>query len=251
MKNNVAVIILAAGMGTRMKSNKAKVLHEIQNRPMIHYVVEAAQKVAGSDVIVVIGNQAQKVRDTLSDTAKLMFAYQQKQSGTAHAVMCALPHIPAPCEEVVILCGDVPLIQPETIAGLVEDHARGARDISLLAVELDNPYGYGRVILDEKNRVLGIIEEADATAGQKQIKLINAGIYCIQKKILLEALPKIRSDNAQGELYLTDIVAIGYREKKKMGVQVGADYQQILGINTRQDLEVVDGIMQRRMRIIS
>ena len=251
MKNNVAVIILAAGMGTRMKSNKAKVLHEIQNRPMIHYVVEAAQKVAGSDVIVVIGNQAQKVRDTLSDTAELMFAYQQKQSGTAHAVMCALPHIPAPCEEVVILCGDVPLIQPETIAGLVEDHVRGARDISLLAVELDNPYGYGRVILDEKNRVLGIIEEADATTGQKQIKLTNAGIYCIQKKILQEALPKIRSDNAQGELYLTDIVAIGYREKKKMGVQVGADYQQILGINTRQDLAVVDGIMKRRMRIIS
>ena len=112
MKNNVAVIILAAGMGTRMKSDKAKVLHEIQNRPMIHYVVETAQKVAGTNVIVVIGNQAQKVQETLSETEGLIFAYQQEQCGTAHAVLCAMPHIPDHCEEVVILCGDVPLIQP-------------------------------------------------------------------------------------------------------------------------------------------
>jgi UDP-N-acetylglucosamine diphosphorylase/glucosamine-1-phosphate N-acetyltransferase len=248
MKNKVAVVILAAGMGTRMKSNKAKVLHEIADRPMIVYVAEAARKVAGDDVIVVIGNQAQTVRRCLSGCGELIFAHQDNQLGTAHAVLCALPHIPDHCEEVVILCGDVPLIQPETITGLVESHRRDARDISLLAVELDNPYGYGRVLLDDNRQVSGIIEEADATAEQKANKLINAGIYCVKKGFLLEALPQIRSDNAQGELYLTDIMAIGYRGKKKMGVRIADDDQQILGVNTGRDLELVGAIMKKQMR---
>ncbi len=251
MRNNIAVIILAAGMGTRMKSDKAKVLHEIAGQPMIIYVVAAARKLAGDDIIVVIGNQAQTVRNTLSGFGNLIFAYQDKQLGTAHAVFCALPNIPEHCEEVVVLCGDVPLIQPDTIAGLVEDHLADERDISLLAVELDNPTGYGRVLLDENQQVTRIIEEADATAQQKEIKLINAGIYCINKRFLREALPKIGSDNAQGERYLTDIMEIGYREKKKMGVRAAADSRQILGVNTYQDLEMVDVIMKKQSRIIS
>lgn len=250
MKNNVAVIILAAGMGTRMKSDKAKVLHEITDRPMIIYVVEAARKVAGDNVIVVIGHQGPKVRQSLSGTGDLIFAHQEQQLGTAHAVLCALPHIPDQCEEVVILCGDVPLIQSETIIDLVEDHLDNDRDISLLAVELDNPHGYGRVVLDNNRAVTAIIEEADATAEQKTIRLINTGIYCINKRFLQEALPKIKSDNAQGELYLTDVMAIGYRDQKKIGVQIGTDYQQILGVNTCRDLVLVEGIMQKRASII-
>ena len=251
MNNNVAVIILAAGMGTRMKSDKAKVLHEIPDQPMISYVVETAKEVADKSVIVVVGHQAQKVRGCLSGFDGLLFAHQDKQLGTAHAVLCALPHIPDHCEEVVILCGDVPLIQAETLNGLVKDHLNDKRDISLLAVELDNPFGYGRVLLDENQLICEIVEESDATAEQKAINLINAGIYCIKKGFLVEALPKIRSDNAQGELYLTDIMAIGYREKKKMGVRIASDYQQILGVNTCRDLELVDEIMKKRMRIIS
>ena len=250
MKHNVAVIILAAGMGTRMKSDKAKVLHEITDQPMINYVVEAARKVAGANVIVVIGHQASKVRECLSGINDLIFALQAPQLGTAHAVLCALPHIPEQCEEVVILCGDVPLIQSETILNLVEDHLDNTRDISLLAVELDNPHGYGRVVLDKNRAVTAIIEEADATAAQRAVNLINSGIYCIKKQFLLEALPKIKSDNAQGELYLTDVVEIGYRDKRKIGVQIGTDYQQILGVNTCQDLELVEEIMKQRARII-
>ena len=251
MRKDVAVIILAAGMGTRMKSDRAKVLHEIQGQPMILFVVEAARKIAGDDVIVVIGHQAQEVQAVVSNTANSRFAYQEQQLGTAHAVQCALPQVPEHCEHVVILCGDVPLIQPETIADLVDDHINARRDISLLAVELDNPFGYGRVLLDDNKQVSAIIEETDATADQKQIKLINSGIYCVEKGFLSEALPKIRSDNAQGELYLTDIMSVGYREKRNMGVMVGSNYQQILGINTCQDLKTVDAIMQKRLRIIS
>lgn len=250
MKENVAVIILAAGKGTRMKSDKAKVLHEVTDQPMIQYVVEAARIVAGANVIVVVGHQGQKVRQCLSGTGDLIFAHQNKQLGTAHAVLCALPHIPDQCEEVVILCGDVPLIQSETIINLVEDHLDNTRDISLLAVELDNPQGYGRVVLDKNRAVTAIIEEADATAAQKTINLINTGIYCIKKAFLLDALPKIKSDNAQGELYLTDVMAIGYQDKRKIGVQVGTDDQQILGVNTCQDLEMVEEIMKNRARII-
>jgi UDP-N-acetylglucosamine diphosphorylase/glucosamine-1-phosphate N-acetyltransferase len=250
MKNNVAVVILAAGMGTRMKSDRAKVLHEIAQRPMIAYVVEAAQKIAGDNVVVVIGNQARMVRESLSEYPELLFAYQDQQLGTAHAVICALPHIPDHCEEVIILCGDVPLIQPETIAGLVKDHLDDGRDISLLAVELDNPFGYGRVLVNKNNSIAGIVEEADATAEQKEIKLINTGVYCINKNFLKKALPKIGLDNAQGELYLTDVIGIGYRENRKMGVRIFDDCQQIIGVNTCQDLELVDGIMRKRQRII-
>lgn len=251
MIKNVAVVILAAGMGTRMQSDKAKVLHEIQGRPMILYVVETARKIVGDDVVVVIGHQAQKVRAIVSDTAELRFAYQEQQLGTAHAVLCALPLVPEHCEHVVILCGDVPLIQPETIADLAADHLSARRDISVLAVELDIPYGYGRILLDDNRQISAIIEEADATADQKQIKLINSGIYCVDKAFLLEALPKIRPDNAQGEFYLTDIMSVGYKEKRNMGVVIGTNRQQILGINTCRDLEAVDAIMKARLRIIS
>ncbi len=251
MRKNVAVIILAAGMGTRMGSDKAKVLHEIQGRPMINYVVETARQIAGDDVIIVIGHQAEEVRAIISDTAELLFAYQEQQLGTGHAVLCALPQIPEHCDHVVILYGDVPLIQPQTIGALVADHLNARRDVSLLAVEMENPFGYGRILLDDTRQISAIIEEADATAEQKQIKLINSGIYCIDKAFLMEALPKIRPNNAQGELYLTDIMSIGNLEKRNMGIVVGTNCQQTLGINTCQDLAAVEAAMKIHSRIIS
>ncbi len=251
MRKNVAVVILAAGLGTRMKSDKAKVLHEVQGKPLILYVVETARKIAGDDVVVVIGNQARIVREIVSETAELHFAYQEKQLGTGHAVLCALPHIPEHCDHVVILCGDVPLILPETINGLIEEHCDMQRDISLLAVELENPAGYGRILLDANKQIVGIIEEADATVEQRQIKLINSGIYCVRKEFLSEALPNINPNNAQGEIYLTDIISIGYQNYKNMGLMVGDNCQQILGINTCEDLKVVNAIVKARRRINS
>jgi UDP-N-acetylglucosamine diphosphorylase/glucosamine-1-phosphate N-acetyltransferase len=246
MRENVAVVILAAGLGTRMNSEKAKVLHEVQGRPMILYVVEAAREIAGNDVVVVIGNQARRVREIVSQTAALRFAYQQKQLGTGHAVLCALPHIPAHCDHVVILCGDVPLVLPETIKDLVAEHFQTRSDISLLAVELENPAGYGRMLLDADKQVIGIIEEADATVEQKQIKLINSGIYCVKRQFLEDTLPNVNTNNAQGEIYLTDIISIGYQKKKKMGLVICDNYRQILGINTCEDLKAVEAIMSAR-----
>jgi len=243
-----AIIILAAGLGKRMKSNKAKVLHKILGKPMIMYIVEMAEKVAGNDVVLVIGHQADKVRKVVSENAHVIFALQKDQLGTGHDVSCALPYLPDYTQEVIILCGDVPLLTFETVMGLLKDHVTAKRDISLLAVDIDNSKGYGRVLFDKKMNVSGIIEEADASAKQKSIKTINTGIYCVKKETLFDLLKNIRPDNAQGEFYLTDIVELGYREGKVVGVLIGENSEEIVGVNTIHDLIRVENILHSRVR---
>ena len=245
-----AIVILAAGMGKRMKSRKAKVLHKILGKSMIMYVVETARKVAGNDVILVIGNQAEKVRAIVSENEEVIYALQKEQLGTGHAVLCALPYIPDYAQEVVILCGDVPLITSDTIMRFIEDHVEAKRDLSLLAVEMENPEGYGRILLDENRQVYGIIEEADASDEQKEIKIVNTGIYCIKKELLSDLLQKIKSDNVQGEFYLTDIVKIGYNEEMVVGAMVCSDCEEVVGINSSQDLMTAESIMLSRIRNI-
>ncbi|RZB34393.1 MAG: bifunctional UDP-N-acetylglucosamine pyrophosphorylase / Glucosamine-1-phosphate N-acetyltransferase [Desulfobacteraceae bacterium Eth-SRB1] len=244
-ENRVAVIILAAGMGTRMKSSKPKVLHEILGKPMVMYVVKTANKVAGSNVILVVGNQAEKVREVLSENYELIFALQEKQLGTGHAVLCALPYVPEYIEQVVILCGDVPLLSSSTVLRLLDDHIRKKRDVTLLAVEVDNPEGYGRVLFDKNMDVFEIVEEADASEEQKKIKIINTGIYCVKKKFLIDSLHKIKSNNAQCEYYLTDIIKIGYLGKKVVGVMVGTDCEEVIGVNNDEELIAAENIMRK------
>ena len=246
MNAKIAIVILAAGLGTRMQSNKAKVLHRVCGKPMVNYVVETAGKIAGNNVVLVVGHQADKVRQTVSGLGSFSYAYQKEQLGTGHAVLCALPFLPDRCRQVIILCGDVPLIKAETLSALIRLHINENRDISILAVELENPSGYGRILLDKAGRVRAIVEEADASARQKRIKLINTGIYCVQKEFLLRAVPQIKSDNAQGEIYLTDIVGIAYNEKRHIGVTVGSDPFEVAGINTLQELKSVARAMKNR-----
>lgn len=250
-EDKIAAIILAAGLGTRMKSDRAKVLHEINGKPMIMYVIETAKKIVGEDIVLVVGKQAEKVKELVSAVYEVIFALQEDQLGTGHAVKCALPLIPEYAKQVLILCGDVPLLSSGTVTKLYDNHIRGERDVSILAVEIENPQGYGRVIIDDKHSVLGIVEEADATADQKRIKIINSGIYCVKKTFLEYSLNKIKADNAQGEFYLTDIVKIGYKENKRVGAIIGEDKEEILGVNSIKDLMVVEGIIQKRSGIIS
>lgn len=249
--NKVAVIILAAGLGTRMKSNKAKVLHEILGRPMITYIMETVKKVAGKNVIIVIGHQAEKVREIVSEEYEAVFALQEKQLGTGHAVLCALPYLPSNTEEVIILCGDVPLLTSDTLIQLLDDHVRAKRDISILAVKIDNPTGYGRILFDAKGYVSGIVEESDATEEQKKIRVINTGSYCFKKDFLLDSITKIQSNNAQDEIYFTDIIEIGYKEKKNIGALIGSNVEEVIGVNNSQDLDMVETIMQKRLSKIS
>jgi len=247
MNAKIAIVILAAGLGTRMKSNKAKVLHKVCGKPMVNYVVETASKIAGSNLVLVVGHQADKVQQTVSDLGSFGYAYQKEQLGTGHAVLCALPLLPDRCQQVLILYGDVPLIKAETLSTLIGVHSDEKRDISILAVEFEDPRGYGRILLDESGRVRAIVEEADASAQQKRIRLINTGIYCVKKEFLLRALPQIKSDNAQGEIYLTDIVGIAYSEKRHIGVTVGGDPFEVIGINTIQELKRVERAMKNRI----
>jgi len=251
MTNKLAAVILAAGLGKRMKSDKAKVLHEINGKPMVMYVIETAKKIAGDSIVVVIGKQAEKVSEIVSKEYKVIFALQKEQLGTGHAVKCALPFLPEYSEQVLILCGDVPLLSYYTVKRLYEEHIKSSRDISVLAVEAGNPKGYGRIILDNENNVSGIVEETDATDAQKQIKIINSGIYCVKKKFLEYSLNKISSNNAQSEFYFTDIIKIGYNYNKNIGVVIGQDNEELLGINSLQDLMAIERIIQKRLGIIS
>ena len=251
LKNNVAAIILAAGLGTRMKSKKAKVLHEVIGRPMILYVVETARKVAGDDVVLVVGYQAHIVQDIVSQYADVYYSTQKEQLGTGHAVLCAVPVLPDHIEQVIILYGDVPVLTHKTVLGLLNDHVKAKRDLSVLAVELGDPKGYGRVLIDENGQVQKIVEEADATAVQKRIKIINTGIYCVKKEFLIDSIQQVRPDNAQGEFYLTDIIEIGCKAGKDVGVIVGIDRDEVMGVNSVADLQMAERVMYARQGKIS
>ena len=243
----IAVIILAAGLGTRMRSDRAKVLHELRGRAMILYVVETAKKIAGDNIILVVGHQADTVRTIVSDYATVHYALQKEQRGTGHAVQTALPLLGKQTEHVVILCGDVPLLSSDTVHALVNDHIEKGRDMTLLAVDLENPFGYGRLILDGNRNLKKIVEETDATAEQKKVRTINAGIYCLKKEVLTDLIHHLQPANRQRELYLTDIVEIGNRHGKRIGVLFGKDPDEITGVNTAEDLSAVERRLNFRM----
>ncbi len=245
MQNNVAVIILAAGLGTRMKSDLAKVLHPILDQPMIRYVLATASSIVADNIVVVVGHQADEVKRVCSQPPGIRFALQEKQLGTGHAVLSAMPQLANNVEDVIILCGDVPLLKEKTVRLLLDDHRKNKRIVSLLAVEIDQPRGYGRVIIDDQRNLSRIVEEADATAAEKEVKLINSGIYCVDRRFLDESLAQITPDNAQGEFYLTDIIGIGYQASKKIGVMVGDDDMEVSGVNSIDDLKIVENFMRK------
>lgn len=251
MHRNTAIIVLAAGLGTRMKSDRAKVLHEVMGRPMVTFVLETANEIVGERVVVVVGHQAEMVKRVISERFHATFALQDRQLGTGHAVACALPYLPRDTDEVLILYGDVPLLRTVTLKRFLREHLSAERTLSILGVEMENPTGYGRLILDASGIVCGIVEEGDADSCQRKIRWVNSGIYCVQAEFLSRALSHLGTDNAQGELYLTDIVGIGYRQGKAVGLMRHHDPDEVLGINTAADLAAAEMIMKQRLRFKS
>ena len=241
--DQLGVIILAAGKGKRMQSNQAKVLHPLAGRPIINYVLDTAVKVAGANIVVVIGNQAEQVRKQVSQYAETLFAYQEMQMGTGHAVHCAMPLLDSRIESVVILCGDVPLVREETLNTLVKTHQEAGHTLTLLGVNMADPGGYGRIITDGDGSVERIVEEADATENEKQIPTINSGIYCVRRAFLETALPGLKTDNAQNEIYITDIIGIASQAGEPMGLMIAEDATELLGINTPEDLERLEALL--------
>lgn len=242
--HDIAAIVLAAGKGTRMQSNKAKVLHLLSGRPIILYVIETALKVVGHNIVVVIGNQAEAVKQAVTaESDEVLFAHQREQLGTGHAVQCALPSVPPHIKDVIVLCGDVPLVKDQTLKLLIDTHLQASNAVTLLGVNLDNPSGYGRLVTDGSGNVLKIVEEADATDAQKHISTINSGIYCMRREFLENAVTQLNSDNAQNEIYLTDIIEIAVRRKLPVGMMLAGEYSELLGINTLNDLKRVEALL--------
>lgn len=248
ISDSVVVIILAAGKGTRMKSEKAKVLHHISGRPMIMYVVETAAQISGKNIVVVVGNQAEKVQEVVSQSADVIFALQEEQKGTGHAVMTATPILPEYCQNVVILSGDVPLIKAATIKQLIVRHVEQHNEITILGVKLNDPYGYGRIIINKSGDVEKIVEESDASKTEKSINIVNSGIYCVKKSFLEISLTQIKSNNIQNEIYLTDIVGIANKHNKKTGLMICKDHTEVLGVNTRQDLQNIEALLMGSLK---
>jgi UDP-N-acetylglucosamine pyrophosphorylase len=235
--DNLGIIILAAGKGTRMKSDTAKVLHTIAEKTMITHVLEKALKINNEHIYIVVGHQADKVKDEISRFCRARFAYQKQLLGTGDAVKAAIPMLDPGIREVLVLCGDVPLIKEQSLQTLVNTHINSSSEITILAAYMEEPKGYGRIICDETGKLLCIREEADATNEEKKIQTVNTGIYCFDKTFLSYALNKISPENSQGEYYLTDIVEIALKQNKKVSVISTGDSIQFTGVNTIEDLQ--------------
>jgi bifunctional UDP-N-acetylglucosamine pyrophosphorylase/glucosamine-1-phosphate N-acetyltransferase len=242
---DVIAIILAAGKGTRMKSDRAKVLHQLAGVPMIRYVVEATLAVV-DDVVVVIGHQAEAVRKVLAEYPSVRFVVQEEQLGTGHAVMTAMPLVPASVRDAAILCGDTPLIKAETIRALIDEHRIRKADLTLATTRLEQPFGYGRIICDGQGLLMRIVEESDASDSEKEIRTVNTGTYCVKIGFLRETLPRLSSDNAQGELYLTDVVEKAYRKGILAAILEIRNSFEVLGINTVDELAKGEALLRRR-----
>ncbi|MBP7232157.1 MAG: NTP transferase domain-containing protein [Syntrophaceae bacterium] len=228
-------LVLAAGKGTRMKSEMAKVLHVLCGKPLLHYSLEAARAAGASKIVVIVGHQSEKVQEAFGGS-DLVFVEQKPQLGTGHAVMQAGAVLKDYPGMTVILCGDVPLLKPETIRSLIEHHLKAQADVTVLTTEPPGPHAYGRIVKNDRGEVLKIVEHKDATEAQRQILEINTGIYCVDTHFLFDALSRVKNDNQQKEYYLTDIVEIAREDGKKVHACLTEDYYEVMGINTLEEL---------------
>lgn len=242
---DVVAVVLAAGKGTRMKSDKSKLVHKIYGKEIVLRSVENAHKAGIDEIIAVVGHLKEQVQEVLKDRVK--YVYQEEMLGTGHAVMQAKEFLQGKKGKVVVLNGDVPILRPETIRNLIEKSTANKEYATLLTAIYDNPFGYGRIIRDEGGNVEGIVEEKDATESQRKIKEINAGIYCFDIEELLKALEAIDNHNASGEYYITDVIKIMNDKGLKTGAVIVEDNTEILGVNDRVQLEILTKVL--RMRI--
>ncbi len=242
---NLTAVILAAGKGTRMKSKLPKVLHKVGGHPMLEHVMDAAEAAGCRDNVVVIGHGAELVRELVGDRARI--ALQAEQLGTGHAVLQAADTLKDFSGTVMILCGDTPLLEADELEKFYAEHVKSGAAATVMSALMDDPFGYGRILRDDNGDVAGIVEQKDATEEQKQIKEINTGNYCVEAPLLFEVLRTLGNDNAQGEYYLTDVLAKLRAMGKKVGGVITADSEMIMGVNSRRQLAEAESVMRRRI----
>lgn len=240
-----SAIILAAGSGTRMKSAKPKVAHELLGKPLVRWVVDAAREAGVGTVISVLGHGIDVVRPLVEHDTQVVV--QQQRNGTADAVNSAREACEGMTGSLLVLSGDCPLIRPETIAGLARAREEADAAVAVLTMEAENPFGYGRIIRDAQGQVECIVEQKDCTPEQAAVTECNSGFYCFDAQYLFDALNRVSNENAQGEFYLTDVIGIARVDGRSVVALCAEDPEECLGINTRLQLSVAAKVMQRRM----
>ncbi len=248
LNKKVKSIILAAGKGTRMKSEMPKVLHSIFNKPLLGYVLDAVNNIDCADEsFVIVGHEAEKVENFVKsycDNAKCVL--QSPQLGTGDAVNKAAPYLKDFDGYVIVVCGDTPLITSETIQDFIQFHDNNHADLTVMSAIFENPKNYGRIIRDKNKKFVAIVEEKDATPEQKAVKEINAGIYCINWKTVSEAFNNLKNNNAQGEYYLTDIVKWAVEKNLTVQSYILENNEEIFGINSKIHLAEATKILNKK-----
>lgn len=246
--SKLKAVILAAGKGTRMKSDLPKVLHEINGKPLVEYVIEAARAAGADEICLVVGHQAELVKERIGKGVS--YVLQEEQLGTGHAVKCAVDFIGTD-GDTMILCGDTPIITGDTLRELLKYHRDNRFKVTVLSTTLEDATGYGRIVRDGQGRFLRIVEQKDASEEEKAIREINSGMYVFQSAVLSDSLFKITNRNAQKEYYLTDTIEIINSERKSSeevaaGAFVTKQYDETRGVNTPEQLAEAAGIISQR-----
>jgi bifunctional UDP-N-acetylglucosamine pyrophosphorylase/glucosamine-1-phosphate N-acetyltransferase len=246
--DNITAIILAAGQGTRMKSERAKVLHEILGRPMIAYLLDTLKAVGLEDIVVVVGHQAEAVQEALKEFGG-RFVIQAPQLGTGHAVQVAMAAVPPEARTVMVLCGDAPLISGESIRALQQLHQKSAAAVTIQTIELPDGAHYGRVVRDEQGRVVAVLQSKDSRDRPDilAIREINTGAYCFEASFLREGLATLPKSPVTGEIYLTDLIHRAREQGRGVAALVDPDWENLLGINSRAELAAATRTVKRRI----
>ncbi len=243
--DNLKVVILAAGQGTRMKSEVPKVLHRVLDKTMVGYVIEASREAGADEICVVVGHQSAMVKNTIKDMYEdISFAVQKEQLGTGHAVMQAGDFIKE--GNILILCGDTPLITADTIKELCSIHSSQGNDVTVVSMIVDDPTGYGRIIR-ENDAFSKIVEQKDANAEEQAVKEVNTGVYIFKADALNDAFTKLGNNNSQGEYYLTDTLEIIKNNGGKAGIMVAKDEKEFMGVNSKLHLAQASAVMKERI----
>lgn len=238
-------VILAAGAGTRMKSDRPKVLHQVCGRPMVSHVISQTKKAGAENIVAVVGHGAEMVKADLADEG-VAFVVQEEQLGTGHAVMQAADCISAD-GDVFVLCGDTPLITGQTLSDFSAYHSKSGNAVTVLTAIFENPFGYGRIIRAEDGSVLKIVEQKDASETEKAVKEVNAGMYCFRASFLKENVKKLSNQNAQHEYYITDLIGMAVDSGAGVGAFTVSDPHEIMGVNNRIQLADAAKVMRRRI----
>ncbi|PTJ24045.1 bifunctional UDP-N-acetylglucosamine diphosphorylase/glucosamine-1-phosphate N-acetyltransferase GlmU [Staphylococcus simulans] len=238
-------VVLAAGKGTRMKSKLYKVLHKVAGKSMIKHVVDSVKQAGTDEIVTIVGHGAESVKETLGSQSS--YSFQEEQLGTAHAVKMAADELKGKEGTTLVVCGDTPLITPETLKALADYHEAQQAGVTVLSATADNPFGYGRIVRDQDGRLAKIVEQKDATEAEREIDEISTGIFAFDNVLLFELLEKVKNDNAQGEYYLPDVITLALEAGKIADAYRTDDFDEIMGVNDRVALSKAEAAYRERV----